>query len=682
MLKNGFRRSYLTEEFRNKFLCGNKLPDKVEVEKCLELLQKGQLQLYKHPPTLTEVFHPIQSNDHIVISPWLIDSKFVRAINELPGKEFFVEIDWDVECYELSLKNIYKIDQKTDSIKIVDFWVEGFSDGRKITRIKDADELISGLFLETLPNDIPHGIEGVEIRPLQVLFRGLQLGSLIRLSLAAQKKKLCEISLDYLSGRNELTGQPNLLISNEHGDTALHIAAKTGEITKLPDDLVHYTSLFLERGQNGKTVLEIALKSGLQDWLVSKLTAIFFDIQEYWDELPDSLKVSITDLMKSKPAYWIWRLKKHPELWNQCPEFLQLESQIVQARKAGWIRRAENAPQQWNQCPEVLQQELQEDAAVVQILRSGWENLLSDDPDKWNDCPEFLKSEQEIARARKTGWVHRLERDPLRWNQCPEFLQLDSEIVQARKTGWIRRAENAPQQWNQCPEVLQQELQEDAAVVQILRSGWENLLSDDPDKWNDCPEFLKSEQEIARAHKTGWVQRLERDPLRWNQCPEHLQSNVAILQALKNGWINELEKTKKLTRPALIKRLLQSNILSLNDLPIEWRPEPITPLDQVRQCPWIKDDILENLSIQQADQTERKTIRAIRLKYWKVQVKKDWRNWSTMPPSLQQEEVVLKVMREGLGPEIRRAPGLWARLPEDYRQDQCLQRVHHYATRD
>jgi hypothetical protein len=37
---------------------------------------------------------------------------------------------------------------------------------------------------------------------------------------------------------------------------------------------------------------------------------------------------------------------------------------------------------------------------------------------------------------------------------------------------------------------------------------------------------------------------------------------------------------------------------------------------------------------------------------------------------------------EGRGPEIRRAPSLWARLPEDYRQDECLQRVHHYATRD
>lgn len=37
---------------------------------------------------------------------------------------------------------------------------------------------------------------------------------------------------------------------------------------------------------------------------------------------------------------------------------------------------------------------------------------------------------------------------------------------------------------------------------------------------------------------------------------------------------------------------------------------------------------------------------------------------------------------EGRGPEIRLAPGLWKDLPEGYRQDECLQRVHHYATCD
>jgi hypothetical protein len=105
-------------------------------------------------------------------------------------------------------------------------------------------------------------------------------------------------------------------------------------------------------------------------------------------------------------------------------------------------------------------------------------------------------------------------------------------------------------------------------------------------------------------------------------------------------------------------------------------------LKQVEGNPSISDEQLEHLAIPAANRKMRKTIRDIRLRHWKAQVKKDWRKWSTMPPSLQQEEEVLKVMREGLGPEIRRAPGLWARLPEDYRQDECLQRVHHYATRD
>jgi hypothetical protein len=37
-------------------------------------------------------------------------------------------------------------------------------------------------------------------------------------------------------------------------------------------------------------------------------------------------------------------------------------------------------------------------------------------------------------------------------------------------------------------------------------------------------------------------------------------------------------------------------------------------------------------------------------------------------------------MRETLGPQIRKNSGLWNELPDCYRQDPALQRVHKFAT--
>jgi hypothetical protein len=75
-----------------------------------------------------------------------------------------------------------------------------------------------------------------------------------------------------------------------------------------------------------------------------------------------------------------------------------------------------------------------------------------------------------------------------------------------------------------------------------------------------------------------------------------------------------------------------------------------------------------------------KQVTALRLKHWKKQVKADALAWAKVPQSLQQYEDLLKLMREGIGPQIRQNPALWNQLPACYQNDSCLQRVYRFAT--
>jgi hypothetical protein len=808
MLKNDFDEAHLNIKLANKFCCDNKLPGKIEIDKCMDLLREGQLKVHKLAPAFdswSETIHHIKSNDHIVKAPWLIDSKFIQSINQLPGNDLFVEIDWDTECYELSLINIYKIDRKIESVKLLNIWVEGFSDGRKIERQADTDALISSLFLETLPDD-PYGTEGVEIRPFQVLFRGLQLGNLVRLTVAAQKKKLCDISLDHLSGTVQNEGTPNLLISNENGDTALHIAAKTGEIINLPDNLVGCFDLF-QRGQNGKTVLELALKSGLKDWLLSKLITQFSIAQEYWDELPNSLKVSIADMMRGQPEYWIWRLKIDPEIWDSIPDFLRANTEISQAHKSIWTLRFEANPQEWNQCPAFLQQELQRDEAVIQRLTSSWIRSLENDPHKWNRCPEFLQEDAFIIRTHKNGWLKRLKNHPHEWNQCPAFLQQqlqkDEAVIKKLTSAWIRSLENDPHDWTQCPEFLKA----DSLIIQAHKNGWIKRLKNHPHEWNQCPDFLQADTQIIQAHKSGWIRLLKREPAEWPKYPPALSNKSELQSARMESELHWAGLQNPDRKVMWIKRLLDQKIVQLEDLPADWHPMqkkkqaclgspfsflPNNPLPAyanacfrtlleeskaklpaskdrkltssfeqarcalalaaLREYPWnfsalpadqqshplihktafegwmallkkhpnfhhtvpdsMRDSpkiqtILKNLRnaknaslvLQEVSQLpdlndyemsylklpakEKQTwkeVTALRLKHWKKQVKVDARAWEKVPKSLQQDGTLLKLMREGLGPQIRQSPTLWSQLPSCYRDDPALQRVHRFAT--
>jgi hypothetical protein len=382
---------------------------------------------------------------------------------------------------------------------------------------------------------------------------------------------------------------------------------------------------------------------------------------------------SVADTLKSA---WIKSLRVDPDKWSDCPDFLSHDTAIVEAHKIGWNQQLEKDPRNWHKCPKVLQQEFQKDAAALQTLRSGWITSLRKDPDKYPECPDFLRTHSEIVQARKAGWIAWLE------EQYPATR--DTWIERLLKEGVLGWGDLKPH-WRKG---IQADLSRlEASTFEISPDPLPSYaaaslaaLAAEPratlpvvQTWRHHPRM-----ELANCQKA--LAALRHFPQNYDTLPPEQKKHALIREAAALGWADWVQKTPEAAskvpaefqdHPEVAEQVRQALARSLE-----------MKLKQVEGNPSITDEQLEHLAIPAANRKMRKTIRTIRLKYWKVQVKKDWRNWSTMPPSLQQEEEVLKVMREGLGPELRRAPGLWARLPEDYRQDECLQRVHRYATRD
>ena len=104
-------------------------------------------------------------------------------------------------------------------------------------------------------------------------------------------------------------------------------------------------------------------------------------------------------------------------------------------------------------------------------------------------------------------------------------------------------------------------------------------------------------------------------------------------------------------------------------------------LEEVTKHPGLSDAAMTELKLPAKEKQTWKQVTALRLKHWKKQVKSDARAWEKVPKSLQQDGTLLKLMREGLGPQIRQKPAFWNQLPACYQNDPCLQRVHRFAAR-
>ena len=324
---------------------------------------------------------------------------------------------------------------------------------------------------------------------------------------------------------------------------------------------------------------------------------------------------------------------------------------------------------------------------MFQAYRNSWIQYLSTDVNFLEQCPDQLKD------AEMQGMISAF-RAQARQNTAADLQrQADKgktalkQATSAKRQGrnyWINLLVESPQEWKTCPEALKA----DSAVVSALTKGWARLIKADPSQLRKAPGYLHAHPQLLRAFKGGWAALHANGSQEWNRCPPNLRSDAEFIELHKKAWIQKLEFMAASSRGIWIAQLLKDKVLLLKELPASWLPQEgknrheSSPLQFVRRKPWISDDCLAETRALIEEEGSQGRIRDERLKYWKNEIKKDWRRWSITPASLRNDECLLAVMRNVLGPEIRRDPSLWNRLPECYRDDTCLKRVHGYATRD
>jgi hypothetical protein len=437
-----------------------------------------------------------------------------------------------------------------------------------------------------------------------------------------------------------------------------------------------------------------------------------------WRQCPDSIKQYGAVIEAFKTA-WVNLLKADATQWKQRPRFLAKETQIIEATKNGWLRLLEKDPTMWERCPAFLQIDFQQDEGFLQNQVTQWIDLLGRDKDAWTNCPEFLKENTLVFQAYRNSWIQFLNNHNREWDKCPDILK-DSEMHRMHREIWSGGIQMVDNKQRERFESGKAKLRGEASVTKLSRDYWINLLVESPQEWKNCPETLRADRKVVFALINGWLRLLEADPSqlanipdtmqgnaqllravkkgwaalhvsgswRWKNCPQSLRSDDEFIEIKKEAWIQKLEIMAAPSRVVMLHKLLKEKVLVKEDLPSSWQSEKsvlspiLSPLEWVSRKPWIIDDRLEEIRLSIEEDGSEKRIREERLKYWKSEIKKDWRRWSITPASLRNDECLLVVMRKVLGPEIRRDPSLWNRLPECYRDDTCLQRVHDYSTRN
>jgi hypothetical protein len=352
-------------------------------------------------------------------------------------------------------------------------------------------------------------------------------------------------------------------------------------------------------------------------------------------------------------------LKRDPLKWRECPPQIQNNEAVKNVLNSGWVRLIECDPRRWGQCPEFLQS----DEALICSLRNAWADLLHRGSGRLEECPGFLVADAGFAEARR---LRRLE--SVLAKKHPRLEEVSKDIL----FDFLIRKYPLPHYAAACFEVLGAEPSVTRAILGMWRhnSRMERIhcidaltaLRATPWHFGTLPEIQQEHSLIREAAAEGWVDRISSNALYADLMPESLRAHSeldAALQSVAADNRKALMAQKAASRRALAERCMKA----------------------VADNPRISDGELRQLGLPKTERAAWKRILALRLRFWKNAVKKEWRVWEVVPESLRQNEVVLEAMRNGLGPRLCQKASMWEELPECYRSDPCLQRVHRIATR-
>jgi hypothetical protein len=221
-----------------------------------------------------------------VKSPTLIDASFMEAVQNLPGDLLFVEMCMDNNaCFEI--KDILKVDIKDKGIEIEDCEDFEYDVLEKCCCFKGLNE-----FFEDITHRRLVGIGNHDVHPFQVLFTESESGSFVRLHIPARKRELAMVSEELLF--------KHIDVKDEFGDTALHIAARTGELPLLPQGLITTKRLF-QRVASGQNLFDAAKDGDVYEWLADysttlpreelerEIKSLFYDASDF-ESIPEKLK--------------------------------------------------------------------------------------------------------------------------------------------------------------------------------------------------------------------------------------------------------------------------------------------------------------------------------------------------------------------------------------------------------
>ncbi|MFM8454253.1 MAG: M28 family peptidase [Gammaproteobacteria bacterium] len=224
-----------------------------------------------------------------VISPTLIDVSFMETVQNLPGDLLFVKMLMDNNGW-FEITDIFKVDIKDKDIEIENCQYFEYDVLEKYCCFQDLNEFfqyIADTRLVGIGDDYDE-----DVHPFQVLFTELESGSFIRLHIPARKKELRFISEELLFD--------HIHITDEFGDTPLHIAARTGELPFLPKGLITAKRLF-QRSASGQNLFDAAKIGAVSDWLTNytltlpreeleqEIKSLFYDASDFVT-IPKKLK--------------------------------------------------------------------------------------------------------------------------------------------------------------------------------------------------------------------------------------------------------------------------------------------------------------------------------------------------------------------------------------------------------
>ena len=269
-----------------------KVPPADKIQACMDLLRAGDIRVRIIPPNHTDA--PSWSDDRRahkldyefkperwrhVTSHYLVDNAFLDEIRPREGEQLFActETDGELRYYKFGPIAIVTADSAKFEIEEDDDC--GDTDFLFFSKFRSVESLAGHLG----DMGVSYYDSSISARPLQVILRGWQFGSVALLHQAARERRLSKLPIPVLTQQCETNYNDiwALVFPDHLGDKPLHMAARTGEIVDLPEQVLQL-QFFFYCDREDLPVVACARDSKVLDWMVKFFAS---RSEEEWKEV-------------------------------------------------------------------------------------------------------------------------------------------------------------------------------------------------------------------------------------------------------------------------------------------------------------------------------------------------------------------------------------------------------------